>query len=127
MRGVFLVAAELAERGFIVSPTSRSARGVDLLATNFDGAKTFAIEVKSASRSTFWIVGKDAGKQASRNNVWVFVKFGKEKERSRFFVVPSRHLRRFVNPGKTMPFVKRNAILKYEDRWSAFGVSAFGP
>jgi hypothetical protein len=34
MRGVYLVAAELTRLGFIVSPTSRSARGADLLVTD---------------------------------------------------------------------------------------------
>jgi hypothetical protein len=121
MRGVFLVAAELAERGFVVSPTSRSARGVDLLATNHDSSRTFAVEVKSTTKQSFWIVNKDAGDTKSRNLIWIFVKFGKPKERSRFFVVPSKDLKRFVQPYKTMPFVKRNTILKYEDRWSAFG------
>jgi Holliday junction resolvase len=123
MRGVFLVAAELSERGFVVSPTSRSARGVDLLATNADGTRTFAVEVKSASKTTFWIVGKEAGMHKSRNNIWVFVKFGRLGERARFFVVPSMRLRRYFNKGKTVPFVKRNAISKYEDRWQAFGPS----
>ncbi|MGH9806088.1 MAG: hypothetical protein ACRD9W_02295 [Terriglobia bacterium] len=123
MRGVFLVAAELSERGFVVSPTSRSARGVDLLATNGDGTRTFAVEVKSVSKTTFWIVGKEAGKRKSRNNIWVFVKFGKSRERASFFVVPSTHLRRYFNKGTMAPFVRRNAILKYEDRWRAFGPS----
>lgn len=123
MRGVFLVAAELAERGFIVSPTSRSARGVDLLVTNPQGSRTFAVEVKSAAKTTFWIVGKGAGKHPSGNNVWVFVKFGKQRERSRFFVVPSKYLRKFVRQGVMAPFVKRNDLLKYEDRWSAFGLT----
>jgi hypothetical protein len=31
MRGVYLVAAELSRLGFVVSPTSRSAVGADLL------------------------------------------------------------------------------------------------
>lgn len=34
MQGVYLVAAELSRRGFIVSPTSRSTRGADLLVTD---------------------------------------------------------------------------------------------
>jgi hypothetical protein len=34
MRGVYLVAAELSRLGFIVSPTSRSAAGADLLVTS---------------------------------------------------------------------------------------------
>jgi Holliday junction resolvase len=123
MRGVFLVAAELAERGFVVSPTSRSARGVDLLASNSDGTRTFAVEVKSTTKQSFWIVGKDAGKRPSRNNIWVFVKLGRPKERSRFFVVPSKSLRRFWNRGKTVSFIRRRDIVAFEDRWKTFGVS----
>ena len=34
MRGVYLVAAELCRYGLIVSPTSRSAIGADILATD---------------------------------------------------------------------------------------------
>ena len=34
MTGVYLVAAELSKRGFIVSPTSRGAEGADLLVTD---------------------------------------------------------------------------------------------
>ena len=34
MRGVYLVAAELSRLGFIASPTSRSAIGADILATD---------------------------------------------------------------------------------------------
>jgi hypothetical protein len=33
MTGVYLAAAELSRLGFVVSPTSRSARGADLLVT----------------------------------------------------------------------------------------------
>jgi Holliday junction resolvase len=120
MRGVFLVAAELAERGFVVSPTSRSARGVDLLASNLDGTRTYAVEVKSTSKTTFWIVNKEAGLRKSRSQIWVFVKFRNAGERARFFVVPSTQLRRYFNKGKTMPFVKRRAIEKFEDRWTVF-------
>jgi len=34
MHGVFLVAAELAKRGYVVSTTSRNAMGADLLVTD---------------------------------------------------------------------------------------------
>ena len=121
MRGVFLVAAELAQQGLVVSPTSRSAKGVDLLATNPNGSRTFAVEVKSSSGGAFWLVGKSAGEQASKNNIWVFVLLGKEKKPSRFFVVPSIHLAKMVRPGKTIPHVMKTSLLKYEDRWSVFG------
>ena len=71
MRGVFLVAAELARHGFVVSPTSRSAKGVDLLATNLEGTRTFAVEVKTSSSGVFWPVGPSAGQHTSTNNIWV--------------------------------------------------------
>jgi hypothetical protein len=46
MRGVYLVASELARLGFIVSPTSRSAIGADLLVTNQSCKKAFSVQVK---------------------------------------------------------------------------------
>jgi hypothetical protein len=39
--GVYLVAAELSYRGFIVSPTSRSAIGADLLVTDQECKRTW--------------------------------------------------------------------------------------
>lgn len=119
MRGVFLVAAELAQRGFVVSPTSRSARGVDLLATNLDGTRTFAVEVKSSSKSSFWLVSQHAGQRASRNNIWVFVFLGTNKARSSFYVVPSTRLAALVE-GTRFWHVKRARVKRYEDRWSLF-------
>ena len=41
MRGVYLVAAELSRLGLIASPTSRSAIGADILATDQSCQKNF--------------------------------------------------------------------------------------
>ena len=61
MAGVYFVAAELARRGFIASPTSRSAHGVDLLVAHPDGVRTFAVEVKTnAATFSFWLLGAKA-------------------------------------------------------------------
>jgi hypothetical protein len=49
MRGVYLVAAELTRLGFIVSPTSRSARGADLLVTDQECQKAWSVQVKTKS------------------------------------------------------------------------------
>jgi hypothetical protein len=43
MLGVYLVAAELSGRGFIVSPTSRSAFGADLLVTDQQCKKAWSV------------------------------------------------------------------------------------
>ena len=43
MRGVYLVAAELVARGFIVSVTSRGAAGADLLVTDHTCARAWSV------------------------------------------------------------------------------------
>jgi hypothetical protein len=47
MLGVYLVAAELSRLGFIVSPTSRSAAGADLLVTDQECQKAWSVQVKT--------------------------------------------------------------------------------
>jgi hypothetical protein len=47
MRGVYLVAAELARHGWIVSPTSRGAAGADILMTTQDCNRAYSIQVKT--------------------------------------------------------------------------------
>lgn len=47
MAGVYFAAAELSKIGFIVTPTSRNAQGIDLLIANNDGTKTCSAQVNS--------------------------------------------------------------------------------
>jgi len=47
MRGVYLVTAELSRLGFIVSPTSRSAAGADILVTEQKCQRTYSVQVKT--------------------------------------------------------------------------------
>ena len=47
MLGVYLTAAELSRLGFIVSPTSRSAFGADLLVPDQHCRKTWSVQVKT--------------------------------------------------------------------------------
>ncbi len=62
MRGVYLVAAELVARGFIVSVTSRSAAGADLLVTDEACAQAWSVQVKAnANSGTYWLLGPKAG------------------------------------------------------------------
>lgn len=56
MLGVYLTAVELTKLGFIVSPTSRSAFGADLLVTDAGCRKAWSLQSKQtetlpASRS----------------------------------------------------------------------------
>ena len=93
MRGVYLVAAELSRIGFIASPTSRSAIGADILATDQKCEKTYSVQVKTnATTFSFWLVGAKAREIVSPQHVYVFVNLrrGRAGETIEYFVVPSR-------------------------------------
>ena len=47
MTGVYCAAAELSRQGYIVSPTSRSARGADLLVTDQSCLNAWSVQVKT--------------------------------------------------------------------------------
>lgn len=74
MRGVYLVAAALAARGLVVSPTSRSAGGADLLVIDESCSKAFSVQVKTNSKpASFWLVGLKAQGINAASHIYVFV------------------------------------------------------
>src|SRR5262252_1995198 len=90
MRGVYLVAAELSRLGFIVSPTSRSARGADLLVTDQACQRAYSVQVKTNRKpSAFWLLNPDAKRMQSDTHIYVFVNIRGE-QRPEYYVVPSR-------------------------------------
>lgn len=91
MQGVFLTAAELAYRGFIVSLTSRSAFGADLLVTDGECKRTWSVQVKTnqSTSANFWLLSAHSERLVSDTHVYVFVGL-KKNERPAFLVVPSR-------------------------------------
>src|ERR1700733_783754 len=92
MLGVYLVAAELSKRGFIVSPTSRSAAGADLLVTDQACQKAWSVQVKSNSgRANFWLLGAHAKRLKSESHVYVFVSDARGGK-PEYIVAPSSHV-----------------------------------
>ncbi len=92
MLGVYLVAAELSRRGLIVSPTSRSARGADLLVTDQECQKAWSVQVKTNGKSTkFWLLNKHAENLKSESHIYVFVTIRGE-QRPEYIVAPSTHV-----------------------------------
>ena len=126
MRGVYLVAAELAARGYIVSPTSRSASGADLLVTNQSGTRAFSVEVKTnGTARTFWLVSKKARRLASPSLVYVFVNIGRDERVQEYFVVPSKivttNVRTYPRKNSTWYAIGSQRVSRYRARWSVFG------
>ena|SRR5215469_14333236 len=129
MLGVYLTAVELIKLGFIVSPTSRSAMGADLLVTDQHCRKSWSIQVKTnASTAKFWLMAKHAKEMASSSHVYVFVSVPKNAKRQpAFYVVPSKTVAESIRTSR--PTKTRKATWyswfrddeQYKDRWQIFG------
>ena len=93
MRGVYLVAAELAKHGFVASPTSRSARGADILVTDAECKRAFSIQVKTKStQSSWWLLSRDYKRFVSDSHIYIFVTLRDSGIPTEFFIVPSKVL-----------------------------------
>ena len=117
MLGVYLVAAELSRLGFIVSPTSRSAAGADLLVTDQECQKAWSVQVKTNRKpANFWLVGAHAAKLKSDSHAYVFVNIRKEG-RPEYVVAPSAHV-----AAKVVEETSKKGSVWYsflrKDRWS---------
>lgn len=126
MRGVYLVAAECAARGLIVSPTSRSAIGADLLVTGENCAKAFSVQVKTNAKAAgFWLVGEKATKISSSSHVYVLVNLRAGDRGHDFYVVPSKYVARHVKierrPNSRWFSVFRSDVSRYKDKWNLLG------
>ena len=129
MLGVYLTAAELTKLGFIVSPTSRSAFGADLLVTDQRCRKAWSVQVKTNRRAAlFWLVSKHVSDTWSDSHIYVFVNL-RGDERPEYFIVPSPTVAKIYkeNPAKIGTIwyeVHKAAIQKYAEGWpNIFGIS----
>lgn len=91
MHGVFLTAAELTYRGFIVSVTSRNAYGADLLVTDRECKRTWSVQVKTnqSTAANRWVLSAHCKELTSKSHAYVFVGL-KSNDRPKFLAVPSR-------------------------------------
>jgi len=125
MIGVYLVAAELSHRGFIVSPTSRSARGADLLVTDQKCRKAWSVQVKTNAKvRDTWSV--KAPVFNSDSHVYVFVSL-KGDSRPEYKVVRSSvvatRLRGSETPSKWCYFHRSDGPTGPDEGWDLFGES----
>lgn len=123
MLGVYLTAAELTQKELIVSVTSRSARGVDLFATDQDYKHTWSIQVKTNRKAAgFWLLNKDYRKEKAKQHVYIFVNMHGDR-RPDYFILPSKNV---AQRGRSTPprstgtvwhaFYAKDAE-RYRERW----------
>ena len=128
MRGVYLVAAEMSRHGFIASPTSRSARGADILCTDAECKRAFPVQVKTKStQASYWLLSSHYKRFVSDSHIYVFVSIKEGGVPAEFFIVPSTVVAKkaYVEPfGKDIwhSFTVKDAK-PYQDRWEIFRYS----
>ena len=98
--GEYFVAAELSRRGYIASISLRNTRGIDILATNAAASRSVTIQCKSnqKARSTWFLYDK-CDSFVSEDHFYAFVALGGERERLRFYIVPSSVVAKRVRDG----------------------------
>jgi len=125
MCGVYLVAAELSKHGFIASPTSRSARGADILVTDPDCTRAFSVQVKTnAVGSSYWLLSQHGKKMVSPTHIYVFVNLYQEGNRADFFVVPSKVVAKKMGQQKQGEniwyWLMREDAEPFQNKWDIF-------
>ena len=126
MRGVYLVAAQLCQRGFIASPTSRSAQGADLLVTTPDCSRSYAVQVKTnATTFKFWLVSEKNMSMQSKTFVYAFVNI--KRDNTEFYLVPSHVVASNIDVAPRSETRKSTSYSfyidhakKYQDNWKIF-------
>lgn len=124
MLGTYLAAAELTAKGYVVSITSRNARGADLLVTDQAYKQTWSIQVKTNRKAaTFWLLSKDYREIVAPTHIYIFINL-RGDQRPDYYIVPSRIV---AKRGTTTPersggsiwhsFWRRDAE-RYQERWS---------
>jgi hypothetical protein len=131
MRGVYLVSAELSRLGFLAAPTSRSAIGADILATDQGCQRAYSVQVKANARTFgFWLVGAKALTTYSETHIYVLVNIRSRKgtEEIEYYVVPSKVIAEktvhsYAATKAKSEWFQFNLIdaMPYKDQWLVFG------
>lgn len=129
MRGVYLVASELCRVGLVASPTSRSAIGADILATDTACSRTFSVQVKTNARTfNFWLLNKKSRTLVSDSLIYILVNIRKTKdgERIEYFIVPSKIVSERMETAIQGPkqtewhSISYSDVEEYRDKWDIF-------
>ena len=122
--GLFYVCHKLSALGWNAMPTSRNARGVDVMCFSVDGKKTLLIQVKSLSKRYPVPLGKDL--KRLMGDYWVIVTAATGKSPICYILTPAqvRHLaHRNEKDGKVSYWLQPQsyAVDDYHENWDLIG------
>ncbi len=94
--GTYMVADQLARRGFVVSALSQTAKGIDILAADAK-MRPVAIQVKTnQTNRRAWPMKVEHERVKAPGMFYVFVRTGPEMTEVEFYVVPSTFVARYL-------------------------------
>lgn len=71
--GEYFVAAELSRRGYLAAITLRNSDGVDILTSDLEGNKKYAIQVKTTQNKKKWVLSHKVEQEVNKDKYFVFV------------------------------------------------------
>lgn len=120
--GLFYICYELSKRGWNCLPTTRNAKGVDVVVYSQDGRKKYTIQAKSLS-------GKNPVPFGSNPNLLAdFVIICRNVfDQPEIFIMKSREVKRRWHEGKNEKgqvsyWLEPSAYEQYRDKWGKIGM-----
>jgi hypothetical protein len=117
LAGEFLVAGELARRGYPVSITMGRAKSVDIYVDTQQGG--IAVDTKASRYKTDWPIRKDVVKE---NQFYVFLYLGtkeqiKEDKSPEYFIVKGADIKSLIKTWGEMQGIRYADLTDFKDRW----------
>ncbi len=125
MVGTFLVAAELAERGYIPLLTSRNTKAADIVVFSEETSQNVNVQVKTNGFNTsdnFWLLGQGDLSPKPSNFFYVLVKLRAKPVFSDFYIMPANLIRKLIvkqpaSTGSVWYVVFKKDALPYKEKW----------
>ena len=122
--GLFYVCHKLSALGWNAMPTSRNARGVDVMCFSLDGKRKLLLQVKSLSKRNPLMLGSNLGNLMG--DYWIIVTNATGEKPSCYIVTPDQ-VRKLAKPGvmsgKAQHWLLANhfAVDKFYEKWELIG------
>lgn len=122
---LFYVCHKLSVWGWNAMPTSRNARGVDVMCFSLDGKRKLLLQVKSLSKRNPVMLGSDLGKLMG--DYWIIV-INATGEKPNCYILTPKQVKNLAHPGemdgKVQYWLNANAfaVEKFCEKWELIGL-----
>lgn len=122
--GLYYVCYQLSRRGWNVMPTTRNAKGIDILAYSQDALRTLTIQVKSLSRRSPVPLGNKLDNLFAN---YVIVCRNVVEEKPECFILTPEEIRRLVHRGEKNDKIsfwlqpRKYETVAFHENWARIG------